>query len=119
MKKTSTHDIDVLVDTFQLHEFRDNKDDSKMRLNEGIERALTESEGLVVIKIAEEELALLISPGLLSLQATIHLRGRNNRGIEQIGLSESRAQVLENCVFLGAFHGATICCEPAAFRGPR
>ncbi len=58
MAKTKVHDIDVLVDSFQLHEFRDNKDDSRMRLSESIERALIESEGLVIIKIADDEFTL-------------------------------------------------------------
>ncbi len=53
--KTKKHDIDVLVDTFAMHEFRDTPEDARMRLAEAIERALVESEGLVVIKIAEEE----------------------------------------------------------------
>ncbi len=55
ISKTKKHDIEVLVDTFAMHEFYDNKDDSRMRLAEGIERALVESDGLVVIKIADEE----------------------------------------------------------------
>jgi excinuclease ABC subunit A len=55
ISKTKTHDIDVLVDSFALHEFRDNADDARMRLSEAIERALIESDGLVVISIAEEE----------------------------------------------------------------
>ncbi len=55
ISKTKKHDIDVLVDSFEMHEFYDNKDDSRMRLAESIERALVESEGLVVVKIADEE----------------------------------------------------------------
>lgn len=55
ISKTKTHDIDVLVDSFALHEFRDAPDDSRMRLSESIERALIESEGLVVIAIGDEE----------------------------------------------------------------
>jgi excinuclease ABC subunit A len=53
--KTKKHDIDVLVDSFELHEFRDTPDDARMRLAEAIERALLESEGLVTISIADEE----------------------------------------------------------------
>lgn len=53
--KTKKHDIDVLVDTFAIHEFRDTPDDARMRLAEAIERALVESEGLVTIAIADEE----------------------------------------------------------------
>ncbi len=55
ISKTKKHDIDVLVDSFQIHEFRDTPDDARMRLAEAIERALVESEGLVVISIDEEE----------------------------------------------------------------
>ncbi len=55
ISKTKKHDIDVLVDTFQIHEFKDSPDDARMRLAEAIERALVESEGLVTISIAGEE----------------------------------------------------------------
>ncbi|HLP86716.1 MAG TPA: excinuclease ABC subunit UvrA [Candidatus Paceibacterota bacterium] len=58
ISKTKTHDIEVLVDSFLIHEFKDNKDDARMRLSEAVERALLESEGLVIIKIAEEEFLL-------------------------------------------------------------
>jgi excinuclease ABC subunit A len=44
-----------LVDDFAIHEFKDSRDDAKMRLSEAIEKSLTESEGLVIIKIDEEE----------------------------------------------------------------
>ena len=55
ISKTKVHDIEVLVDSFAMHEFRDKTDDSRMRLSEDIERALIESEGLVIIKIDDEE----------------------------------------------------------------
>ncbi len=58
ISKTKKHDIDVLVDSFQIHEFKDSPDDSRMRLAEAIERALTESEGLVTIAIADEEFVM-------------------------------------------------------------
>ncbi len=58
ISKTKTHDIDVLVDSFALHEFRDSPDDARMRLAEAIERALLESDGLVVISIGDEEFML-------------------------------------------------------------
>jgi excinuclease ABC subunit A len=54
ISKTKVHDIEVLVDTFAIHEFRDNPDDSRMRLAEAIERALIESEGLVLISFGED-----------------------------------------------------------------
>jgi excinuclease ABC subunit A len=54
ISKTKKHDIEVIVDTFQIHEFKDNPNDARMRLSEAVERALIESEGLVIIKIGEE-----------------------------------------------------------------
>lgn len=47
--KTKKHNIEVLVDSFQIHEFRDNPTDARMRLSEAVERALIESDGLVLI----------------------------------------------------------------------
>jgi excinuclease ABC subunit A len=55
LSKNKAHNIDVLVDHFAVHEFTDDKDGSRMRLSEAIERALIESDGLVAIKIAQEE----------------------------------------------------------------
>ena len=55
LSKNKAHNIDVLVDHFAVHEFTDNKESSRMRLSEAIERALIESDGLVTIKISEEE----------------------------------------------------------------
>lgn len=58
LSKTKKHNIDVAVDEFALHEFKDNPADARMRLSESIERALLESEGLVTIRIADEETLL-------------------------------------------------------------
>ncbi|MFA6392841.1 MAG: excinuclease ABC subunit UvrA [Candidatus Paceibacterota bacterium] len=55
ISKTKKHDIEVIVDSFQIHEFKDNEKDSYSRLAESVERALLESDGLVIIKIDEEE----------------------------------------------------------------
>jgi excinuclease ABC subunit A len=55
ISKTKKHDIEVIVDSFLVHEFKDNPSDARMRLSESVERALIESDGLVVIKIADEE----------------------------------------------------------------
>ena len=49
ISKTKTHNIDVIVDTFAIHEFKDNPSDARMRLSEAVERALVESDGLVTI----------------------------------------------------------------------
>jgi excinuclease ABC subunit A len=58
LSKTKKHDIDVLVDSFALHEFSDNKEASRMRLSEAIERALLEAEGLVTVIIDSEEFVM-------------------------------------------------------------
>ena len=55
ISKTKKHDIEVIVDSFQIHEFKDNEKDSYSRLAESVERALLEADGLVIIKIDEEE----------------------------------------------------------------
>ncbi|MFA6397512.1 MAG: excinuclease ABC subunit UvrA [Candidatus Paceibacterota bacterium] len=49
LSKTKKHDIDVLVDEFAVHEFKDNIDTAKMRLSEAVELSLIESDGLVKI----------------------------------------------------------------------
>ena len=53
--KNKKHDIEVIVDTFQIHEFKDNLDDTIMRVSEAVERALLESDGLVLLKINDDE----------------------------------------------------------------
>ncbi len=55
LSKNKAHNIDILVDHFAVHEFKDDKDGSRMRLSEALERSLLESDGLVTIKIGEEE----------------------------------------------------------------
>jgi len=55
ISKTKKHDIEVIVDTFAIHEFKDNERDTFSRLAEGVERALLESDGLVIIKIDDDE----------------------------------------------------------------
>ncbi|MDR3519756.1 MAG: excinuclease ABC subunit UvrA [Candidatus Pacebacteria bacterium] len=55
LSKNKAHNIDILVDHFAVHEFTDDKDGSRMRLSEALERALLESDSLVTIKIGEEE----------------------------------------------------------------
>ncbi|HEY5589201.1 MAG TPA: excinuclease ABC subunit UvrA [Candidatus Paceibacterota bacterium] len=51
--KTKKHDIEVIVDSFQIHEFKDNPSDARMRLSESVERALLESDGLVIIAFGD------------------------------------------------------------------
>ena len=55
ISKTKKHDIEVIVDTFAIHEFKDNERDSYSRLAESVERALLESDGLVIIKVDDDE----------------------------------------------------------------
>ncbi len=55
LSKNKAHNIDILVDHFLVHEFSDDKEGSRMRLSEALERALIESDGLVTIKIGEDE----------------------------------------------------------------
>ncbi len=55
LSKNKAHNIDILVDHFALHEFVDNKESSRTRLSEALERSLIESDGLVTIKIGEDE----------------------------------------------------------------
>ena len=55
ISKTKKHDIEVIVDKFQIHEFKDNEKDSFSRLAESVERALLEADGLVIIKIDDDE----------------------------------------------------------------
>ncbi|MFA4975562.1 MAG: excinuclease ABC subunit UvrA [Candidatus Paceibacterota bacterium] len=55
LSKNKAHNIDVLVDHFAVHEFIDNKEDSRTRLFESLERALLESDGLVTISFNSPE----------------------------------------------------------------
>ena len=58
ISKNKAHNIDIFIDELALHEFKDNPTDARMRLSEAVERSILESDGLVVIKIAEEETLL-------------------------------------------------------------
>ncbi len=55
LSKTKKHDIDLLVDSFSMHEFKDNLDDARMRLSEAVELAIVESDGLVTISFNERD----------------------------------------------------------------
>jgi excinuclease ABC subunit A len=54
ISKNKAHDIDVLVDEFYFSELKENTPGFRERLNESIERALHESEGLLRIKTPED-----------------------------------------------------------------
>ena len=51
MKKTAKHNIDIVVDRFEIHEFFDTPDDTRLRLAEAVERAIDESEGMLRILV--------------------------------------------------------------------
>ncbi len=55
MTKNKKHDIEIIVDSFLVHEFKDNKNDARMRLAESVERAILESEGLVLIVFGDKK----------------------------------------------------------------
>jgi excinuclease ABC subunit A len=55
LTKNKKHDIDILVDSFAVHEFKDNPEDAKMRLSEAVELAIVESDGLVAIAFGKEK----------------------------------------------------------------
>ena len=58
LSKTKKHEIDILIDTFQIHEFQNRPADLEMRLSEAIERSLLESDGLVRIVTPDDDALL-------------------------------------------------------------
>jgi excinuclease ABC subunit A len=76
LSKTKKHDIDLLVDSFSMHEFKDNLDDARMRLSEAVELALVESDGLVTISFGKAEQNNTFLNGLAE-------RSEGNRGPEE------------------------------------
>lgn len=56
LSKYKAHNIDILVDSFVVDKIK--KDELRMRLSEALERALIESDSLVVIKIGEQEFTM-------------------------------------------------------------
>ena len=55
LSKNKKHEIDLHVDSFAVHEFRDKPQDFEMRLSEAVERAIEESEGFVKIIVGEDD----------------------------------------------------------------
>lgn len=53
LSKTKKHDIDILVDQFYISEIKENSASFRERLNEAVERALHEAEGLIRIVTAD------------------------------------------------------------------
>ena len=65
LSKNKAHNIDILVDRFALHEFIDDKEGSRMRLSEALERALLESDGLVIVSFGDSKQKNAFSQDLL------------------------------------------------------
>jgi len=87
LSKNKAHNIDVLVDHFMVHEFSDNKDASRMRLAEAVERALLESEGLVSICFGPTQ-----KPALRRSHSVLEKQGRSVRSedsSEQVSAPEN------------------------------
>ena len=55
LSKNAKHEIDILIDSFAVHEFTDRPADMEMRLAEAIERAILESDGLIRIVTPDED----------------------------------------------------------------
>jgi excinuclease ABC subunit A len=55
LSKTKKHNIDVLVDSFSMHEFSAKDGDARMRLSEAVELAIVESDGLVTVSFEGAE----------------------------------------------------------------
>ncbi len=55
LSKTAKHEIDIMIDSFAVHEFTDRPADMEMRLAEAIERAILESDGLIRIITPDED----------------------------------------------------------------
>lgn len=58
LSKTAKHDIDILIDSFAVHEFSDRPQDMEMRLAEAVERAILEADGLIRIVTPLEDALL-------------------------------------------------------------
>ena len=55
LTKTKKHEISVLVDSIALSEFKTNPKNADERLSEAIEKAIQESEGLLITRFGSEE----------------------------------------------------------------
>lgn len=55
LSKHKKHNLDFLVDTLLIHEFKDNKEGAKERLSESIERAVKDSDGVVLISFGDAQ----------------------------------------------------------------
>jgi excinuclease ABC subunit A len=59
--KTKKHNIDVLIDSIDMLDFKSNPKNTKERLSEVVERAIDESDGLVRVVIEDESYDSLMS----------------------------------------------------------
>ncbi len=59
LDKNKKHDIDVLVDEFFITELHKSTEDGRMRLSEAVEKALTESGGLLKVEVPGSEPRLI------------------------------------------------------------
>ncbi len=71
LSKNKKHEIDLLIDTFAVHEMRDNAGDFEMRLGEAIERAIGESEGFIKIIVGEVDTSKNETPEEILLSAKL------------------------------------------------
>jgi excinuclease ABC subunit A len=62
LSKTKRHDIDVLVDQINVADFKDDERNAEERLSESLEKALSESDGLVKIVFRDMKLKKDDSP---------------------------------------------------------
>lgn len=62
LSKTKRHDIDVLVDQINVADFKDDERNAEERLSESLEKALSESDGLVKIVFRDIKLKKDDSP---------------------------------------------------------
>ncbi len=56
LTKTKKHEIDLLVDSFAVHELGDDRQDFEMRLGEAVERAISEAEGFIRVVVGEPDI---------------------------------------------------------------
>lgn len=70
LAKNKKHDIDLMVDQFQVHEYSDSQEDFLMRVSEAIERAVEEADGLVRVIIGEPDTTDLVDTMLFSARLT-------------------------------------------------
>lgn len=55
LSKNVKHDIDVLIDSFAVHELKDNPNEFDMRFGEAVEKSILEADGFIRIIVGEPE----------------------------------------------------------------